>query len=254
MFRTMLSLSFLVAVGLGTALAEGRVALVVGNGDYEHVSDLVSPKNDAADMTELLKSLGFEVSGGIDLDRKTMLAALTGFGGQAQAADVALFFYAGHGLQLNGQNYLVPIDAAVGDPAEIDTSLVSLSDVASELERGSKINIIFLDASRNNPFADALANAAGDPATSPADAFGSSKAQFFVAFSTQPGGVAPEGTGRNSPFTSALLKHLAEHGRSISDVMASVRKEVMAETAGEQMPWSFSTLADDFSFTPAGKQ
>ena len=150
-------------VGLAPAWAAGaRVALVVGNSAYEFAPKLANPSNDANDMTERLKALGFEVIGGTDLDRRSLVEALIKFGRAAEKADVALFFYAGHGLQVNGENYLVPVDAQVEYQAEIDISLVSLSGVMQQLERGSKTNIIFLDACRDNPFEKQLATV-GEP-------------------------------------------------------------------------------------------
>jgi uncharacterized caspase-like protein len=251
-YRTVLALIFLIAAGLGQAWAERRIALVVGNSAYEHAPKLTNPKNDATDMTERLKSLGFEVIGGTDLDRKSLVEALIRFGRAAETADVALFFYAGHGLQVNGQNYLVPIDGQVEYEAEVDISLVSLSGVIQQLERGSKTNIVFLDACRDNPFADQLAKSSNRSAVSLAKGLGRIQAESgtFVAFSTQPDAVALDGTGRNSPFTTALLSHIAEPGQSISDVMISVRNDVIAETSGKQVPWDSSSLTGRFSFAP----
>ena len=163
MFRKCLALIVFLLVGLAPAWAAGaRVALVVGNSAYEFAPKLANPSNDANDMTERLKALGFEVIGGTDLDRRSLVEALIKFGRAAEKADVALFFYAGHGLQVNGENYLVPVDAQVEYQAEIDISLVSLSGVMQQLERGSKTNIIFLDACRDNPFEKQLAQI-GEP-------------------------------------------------------------------------------------------
>jgi len=255
-YRTVLALIFLIAAGLGQASAERRIALVVGNSAYEHAPQLTNPKNDAEDMTGRLTALGFEVIGGTDLDRKSLVEALIRFGRAAETADVALFFYAGHGLQVNGQNYLVPIDGQVEYEAEVDISLVSLSGVIQQLERGSRTNIIFLDACRDNPFADQLAKSSNRSAVSLAKGLGRIQAESgtFVAFSTQPDAVALDGAGRNSPFTAALLDHIAAPGQSISDVMISVRNDVIAETAGNQVPWDSSSLTGRFSFAPEAEQ
>ena len=194
--------------GLTPAWAAGaRVALVVGNSAYEFAPKLTNPSNDATDMTERLKGLGFEVIGGTDLDRRSLVEALIKFGRAAEKADVALFFYAGHGLQVNGENYLVPVDAQVEYQAEIDISLVSLSGVMQQLERGSKTNIIFLDACRDNPFEKQLAASENRSASSIAKGLGrvQTGSGTFIAFATEPDSVAADGTGRNSPFTTALL-------------------------------------------------
>ena len=250
--RSLLTLIIVILAGLSVARAETRVALVVGNSDYEFAPKLANPANDATDIGERLKALGFEVIGGTNLDRNALVEALIKFGRAAETADVALFFYAGHGLQVNGQNYLVPTDGQVEYEAEVDISLVSLSGVLQQLERGSKTNIVFLDACRDNPFADKLAKSSNRSAVSLAKGLGRVQAGSgtFVAFSTQPDAVAADGSGRNSPFTTALLGHITEPGRSISDLMIEVRNEVIAETGGKQVPWDSSSLTDRFAFAP----
>jgi hypothetical protein len=232
------------------ALAERRIALVVGNSDYQHVAKLANPKNDAEDLSKQLAALGFEVMGGTDLDRRALVEQLIRFGRAAGTADVALFFYAGHGIQVNEQNYLVPVDAMVEYEAEADISLVSLSGVMQQMERGSKTNLIFLDACRNNPFADQLAKSENRSATSISKGLGrvQSGSGTFIAFATQPDAVASDGTGRNSPFTGALLKHIAAPGQSISDLMIAVRNDVMDATGGKQVPWDSSSLTGRFEF------
>jgi len=251
MSRTVLTLIVILIAGLSAARAETRVALVVGNADYTHAPDLATPKNDAADMTALLKSLGFEVIGSADLDDKSMAEALTRFGDAAAAADVALFFYTGHGLQVGGESYFVPIDGRVQYQGGGDTSLVALSDVIRQLERGSKTNIILLDASRDDPSAGQSASA---PGTLLREDASNMKADVLVAYSTSPGAVALHGPGRNSPFTAALLKHLGEKGRSLMDVMLSVREEVSAATGGEQHPWIQAMMREDVFLAPAAQQ
>ncbi len=236
------------------SIAQERVALVVGNSTYENIATLRNPKNDASDLTERLQGLGFEVFGGTDLDRRALVQALIQFGRAAEKAEVALFFYAGHGLQVNGQNYLVPVDAMVEFESEIDLSLVSLSGVMQQLERGSRTNIVFLDACRDNPFAKQLSRSMGNrSAESLSKGLGriQSGSGTFIAFATQPDAVAADGTGRNSPFTTALLDHIATPGQSISDMMIEVRNEVIASTNGTQVPWDSSSLTGRFSFAPA---
>lgn len=239
-------------VSSAPAAAERRVALVVGNSAYEHTTQLRNPKNDADAMSARLEKLGFEIFGGTDLDRRALVEALIRFGRAAEQADVALFFYAGHGLQVDGQNYLVPVDAMVEFEAEIDISLVSLSQVMQQLERGSRTNLVFLDACRDNPFAKELARSMNRAAVSLSKGLGrvQSGSGTFIAFATQPDAVASDGSGANSPFTSALLRHIEKPGQSISDMMIQVRNDVMAETGGKQVPWDSSSLTGRFSFTP----
>lgn len=251
-YRYVLALIFLTLAGLCAARAETRIALVVGNSAYEFAPRLTNPSNDASDMTAKLKGLGFEVFGGTDLDRRSLVEALIRFGRAAETADVAVFFYAGHGLQVNGQNYLVPIDGQVEYEAEVDISLVSLSGVLQQLERGSRTNIVFLDACRNNPFEDKLAHSSNRSAVSMAKGLGRVQTGVgtFIAFATEPDAVAADGSGRNSPFTGALLNRIGEPGQSISDMMISVRNDVLAETGGKQRPWDSSSLTDRFAFAP----
>lgn len=235
------------------AAAQERVALVVGNSAYQHVAPLRNPTNDASDLTARLEGLGFTVFGGTDLDRRGLVQALIQFGRAAEKAEVALFFYAGHGLQVNGQNYLVPVDALVEFESEIDLSLVSLSGVMQQLERGSRTNIVFLDACRDNPFAKQLARSMGNrSAVALNKGLGriQSGSGTFIAFATQPDAVAADGGGRNSPFTTALLSHIATPGQSISDMMIEVRNDVIATTNGAQVPWDSSSLTGRFSFAP----
>ncbi len=237
------------------AFAEKRVALVIGNSAYQYAPALRNPHNDAADMSIKLKNLGFELFGGEELDRGAMLKAITAFGRSAEDADVALIFYAGHGLQVNGQNYLVPIDANVEYEAELDISLVPFSVVMQQLTRGSRINIALLDACRDNPFAKELSRSMGTRAIgglgrglSRTPAVSGS----FIAYATQPDNVAQDGAGRNSPFTSALLKFIERPGLSLPDLMIEVRKAVMTETNGKQVPWDSSSLTGRFSFKIEG--
>ena len=250
------AICLIVGLWLTPASAERRIALVVGNSDYQHVGKLANPRNDAEDLSLHLESLGFEVMGGTDLDRRSLVEQLIKFGRAAGSADVALFFYAGHGIQVGGQNYLVPVDAMVEYEAEADISLVSLSGVLQQMERGSETNLIFLDACRNNPFADELARSENRSAQSISKGLGrvQSGSGTFIAFATQPDAVASDGQGRNSPFTGALLKHISVPGQSISDLMIEVRNDVMASTGGKQVPWDSSSLTGRFEFAAQRQQ
>ena len=239
----------------GAASAEKRVALLIGNSAYQYVPRLQNPVNDVADMRAKLDTLGFQIFGGADLDRSKMIGALTSFGRAAENADVALVFYAGHGVQVNGQNYLVPVDANVEFEAELDIALVPFSIVMQQLARGSRINIALLDACRDNPFAQNLSRSMGTRAVG---ALGRglsrlrSTAGTFVAYATEPDNVAQDGTGRNSPFTSALLKNMDRPGLSLSDMMIEVRNDVIQSTNGKQVPWDTSSLTGRFYFKIEG--
>ncbi|MBI5262859.1 MAG: caspase family protein [Bradyrhizobium sp.] len=244
-----------VALATQPALAERKIAFVVGNSGYVNVPRLPNPRNDASDVITRLKGLGFEVIPGLDLDRNTFLASLARFGRAAEGADVALFFYAGHGLQVNGQNYLVPTDGKAEYEAELDIALIPVSLVMQQLSRGSRVNIVILDACRDNPFAKDLSRTLG---TRSATALGRGLSRIqtasgtFIAFATQPDNVAQDGDGRNSPFTQALLAHIEQPGLSLPDLMIEVRNEVMRQTNGKQVPWDSSSLTGRFSFKIEG--
>ena len=234
------------------AAADKRVALVIGNSAYVQAGALPNPINDASDMAEALKQVGFEVILGLDLTKSAFDGKVRDFAGALEKADVAVFFYAGHGLQVGGRNYLVPVDARLQGERDLDFDAVSLDFVLRqvELDRDGKTSIVFLDACRDNPLARNLARSMGTRSTS----VGQGLAQVhtgvgtFIAYSTQPGNVAVDGAGRNSPFTGALTKALTLPDRNLTSVMIEVRKEVLTATAGKQVPWDHSALTGDFYF------
>ena len=234
------------------AAAEKRVALVVGNSAYVHAAALPNPVNDAGDMAKALTEVGFEVILGLDLSKQALDGKVRDFARAIDKADVALFFYAGHGLQASGRNYLMPVDARLQSERDLDFEAVSIDFVLKqmELERDGKTNVVFLDACRDNPLARNLARTMGTRSAS----IGQGLAQVqtgvgtFIAYSTQPGNVALDGQGRNSPFTAALTKGLREPGRNLTSVMIDVRKDVLAATGGKQVPWDHSALTGDFYF------
>jgi uncharacterized caspase-like protein len=234
------------------ALAQGRVALVVGNSAYRHTPRLINPINDARDIAAALASLGFDVTRAIDLDKAAFDDALRAFSDRSAAAETALVFYAGHGLQVSGQNYLLPIDARLESERTLDFEAVRLDVILRQLETGrdGKLSLVFLDACRDNPLARNLARAMGVRAVRRGLAPVESGAGSFIAFSTQPGNVARDGVGRNSPFAAALLQHIATPNRNVSALMIAVRKDVMAATGGAQVPWDHSALTGEFYFNP----
>ncbi len=248
-----LSLSLL----MPAAEAGGRAALVIGMSGYRNAPPLANPVNDAKDMSAVLRELGFAVTEAADLDKRLLDETIRGFANRIAGADVALIFYAGHGLQVAGQNYLLPIDAKLESERDLDFEAVGLEFVLRQMESGrnGRTSIVILDACRDNPLARNLARAMGVRS----DAFprglapAQSGAGMFIAFSTQPGNVAYDGAGRNSPFAAALLRHLRGPAKNISATMVDVRRDVMAATAGRQVPWDHSALTGDFYFRPAGQ-
>ncbi len=253
MLKHLATCLFSIVVLLGTlagAAAEKRVALVIGNSAYQHTPALRNPSNDATDMAEKLRGLGFKVIDGTDLSKADMEQRIRSFAAELTGADVGLFFYAGHGLQVDGRNLLVPVDAQLKSDTDLDFEAVDASLVLKQLERNSRISIVFLDACRDNPMAANLAQSrsveVGRGLARIDKAVG-----MMIAFSTQPGNVALDGQGRNSPFTEALLQHISAQGASVDDLMIEVRNDVLKSTDGKQVPWENSSLTGQFYFNPA---
>ncbi|HEY3146051.1 MAG TPA: caspase family protein, partial [Dongiaceae bacterium] len=254
MFRhALFTLMIPAAVLLGTqsASAENRLALVIGQSAYRSVPALPNPANDAKAVTQLLTDSGFEVSTAADLSQGQMREAVSEFAGKvaAKGADtVALVFYAGHGLQIDGENFLVPVDIDPKREADIPIQAVRLNDILNTLTSvPSKMRILMLDACRNNPFPDlktagsglAIVDAkVGAPGT-------------FLSFSTSPGAVAEDGSGSNSPYTNALLAAGKEQNIPIEETFKRVRLAVNKVTEGRQTPWDSSSLTEDFRFSGA---
>src|SRR5215475_15154994 len=190
--------------------ANQRVALVIGNSAYQHTAKLDNPKNDATDLAAVLKQLGFQVIDGYDLDKVAFERKLQDFSAALGAAEVGLFFYAGHGLQVAGKNYLLPVDAKAETADAVDYEMVGLDLVQRTMERATTTNIIFLDACRNNPLARNLARAMGTRSAAIGRGLAAveSGVGTLISFSTQPGNVALDGAGRNSPFAGALVKRM----------------------------------------------
>jgi tetratricopeptide (TPR) repeat protein len=227
------------------AVAGVRLALVLGNGKYQTVPELSNPPNDAADLAQALRGVGFEVIEQRDGTREAMAKAVRDFSERLRSADVALFFYAGHGLQMNGENYLLPVDAKIENPADVRFNTINLSDIQQEMEGGGRANIVILDACRNNPFAEKLASggrAAPTRGFSRVDATGEGS---LIVYSTQPNNVALDGAGRNSPFTAALLKYVATPGLEVRQMISKVRGDVLRATDHRQTPWDSSSLVGD---------
>src|SRR5215468_7874634 len=237
------------AAACSPACANTRVALVIGNGAYQNATRLANPANDATDVAQMLRKLGFDVIDGRDLDQRAMVEKIRDFGRKLERADVALFFYAGHGLQVAGKNYLVPVDAKLERAGDLNFETIDLAQVQAQMAAENRVNLIFLDACRDNPLARTLARSMGSGTRAIAVTQGLASVQStvgtMIAYATQPDDVALDGQGRNSPFTTALLKHAATPGLEISAVMKRVRVDVIASTHGKQVPWDHSSLTGD---------
>ncbi|MGY4452390.1 hypothetical protein ACVWZR_007050 [Bradyrhizobium sp. i1.3.1] len=224
---------------------EQRVALVIGNSNYKNAPQLQNPDNDAESMAQFLNSAGFEVVAATDLTQNDMLRVVQDFSAKVSARGpntVAMVYYAGHGVQLAGENYLVPVDAKVSNPTELVSNSVRLVDVMSTLETiPSRMRIVILDACRNNPFPDV--NDAGR-GLAIVDAPNGS----IVGYSTAPGAEAQDGTNGHSPYTQAFLNVAREPNVPIEQLFKRVRLEVNQTTSGAQIPWESSSLTSDFTF------
>ncbi|MEX0940965.1 MAG: caspase family protein [Pseudomonadales bacterium] len=234
----------LLAAGPSLAASQ-RVALVVGNANYPE-SPLENPVRDARAIAARLRSLEFEVVEVIDADLKEMQRGLVEFLGAIDEGATALVFYAGHGIQANGRNYLMPIDATLESEMSLRFDAMELNDVLEELERsGSRTNIIVLDACRNNPFERKFRGGSRGLAVVDA-AMGT-----LIAYATAPGSVASDGEGENGLYTSALLRVLDEPGLKVEEVFKRVRNQVSAASNNAQIPWESSSLTGDFVFNAA---
>src|SRR4051812_12559772 len=238
------------APGAGTSASllrgpEQRVALVIGNAHYKNAPELANPDNDAQAMAQFLNKAGFEVTSAIDLTQNDMIRVVQDFSSKVAARgpnSVAMVYYAGHGVQLAGENYLVPVDANVSTPNELTSDSLRLVDLMATLESiPSRMRIVLLDACRNNPFPGV--NDAGR-GLAMVDAPNGS----IVGYSTAPGTEALDGSGEHSPYLQAFLNRAGEANLPIEQLFKRVRLDVAGSTGGKQIPWESSSLTSDFYF------
>ena len=234
------------------AATSRRVALVIGNGGYAHVRPLPNPSNDARSIAKSLRDIGFTVTEGIDLDRTAMQSRIRDFLREAARAQVAVVYYAGHGIQVDGRNYLVPVDAQFQPGNRMTDAMMDMDTIMAGLDDQVRTNILILDACRNNPMAskvvsagparDIEAGSSGLAAPTTLGAGSTLGAGTLIAFATAPGQVALDGEGANSPFSAALSRHIGTPGLEVQQMLTRVRAEVVAATKGKQVPWSNSSL------------
>ncbi|MCF6199363.1 MAG: caspase domain-containing protein, partial [Hyphomicrobiaceae bacterium] len=245
-------MAFATAAPVG--VAPKRVALVIGNSAYEHSTPLVNPRNDAVAISKVLQELGFHVITSLDAKYRDLPKALGEFERKLRSAEVGLLYYSGHGLQIEGRNFLVPVDADINTEIDVQFQAVRLDRILNVMQNGPKITLVFLDACRNNPLARRLARRLKTRSSIIGRGLARIRAQsgMLVAYATAPGDVAQDGTGKYSPFTTAMLKHVKTPGLDISPMLRRVRRDVMKETGAEQVPWTNSSLTFDFVFSPKG--
>ena len=237
-------LALVLVASASVELAARQVALVVGNGSYAHIGRLPNPENDAVDLAAALRRIGFEVTTELDADRVELTEALRAFTRRSAGADVSLLFYAGHGLEMDGTNYLVPVDARLERDVDVRYETVTLDDLLVSTV-GARLRLVILDACRNNPLARSMQRTVASRSVS-GGSFGQLDEDLLgdetlVAYAAAAGTTAADGTGRNSPYTSALLAHLDEP-LEILTLFRRVRARVLEATNGEQRPHEYQSL------------
>lgn len=229
----------------GNAVAAKRVALVIGNSDYQNASSLPNPTNDADAMSRMLNDIGFEVNKLKDVGYNQMRLALRKFASKAASADIALIFYAGHGMEVNKHNYLIPSDATLATDRDIDFETVSLDLVTQAAGGARKLSLVLLDACRNNPFAASMKRTIGTRSIGRGLAKVEPTTGTLISFAAKEGTVAADGNGKNSPYTTALMNHLQQPGLEINILFRKVRDAVLRDTGGNQEPFTYSSLPGD---------
>ncbi|RUU31533.1 caspase family protein [Mesorhizobium sp. M6A.T.Ce.TU.016.01.1.1] len=228
-----------------------RVALVIGNSKYVHAVALPNPANDAHLIASTLRNAGFQVIEGVDQDNAGMHSLISRFTEQSYDADLAVIFYAGHGMQVDGRNFLIPVDAELTSPAYLKTRTIQIDDFMAALPPEPAIGVIILDACRDNPLARTLAasmpksrSASFGSGLAPIDAKsdGVGTGGILIAYATDPGAIAFDGNGVNSPYSTALARHLTEPGVEIQSALTRVRGQVTETTQGRQRPWHNASL------------
>jgi hypothetical protein len=233
------------------ASPEKRVALVIGNSAYQNTPALPNPRNDATEIGKVLKRLGFEVDVQVDLTKSTLDKVLRQFGDRLEGAQVAVFYYAGHGIQVAGTNYLIPIDATLRKEKDLYFEVSELNLVLQQMEGAQRVNLVFLDACRDNPLSKKLAEGMGSGrSTLIGRGLAPMKASdgTMISYATKDGEVASDGKGKHSPYSQAILNHI-EAPMEISQMLRKVREDVKKITDNRQTPWEYGSLTGDFYFT-----
>jgi hypothetical protein len=219
-----------------------RVALVIGNAAYKNVGSLATASADAADIAAAFRTIGFRVTEEANLGKAQFEAALSKFTEEAAGADMAVIYYAGHGIEINKQNYLIPVDASLATDRQAPFETIPLDNVLTALQDVLGIRMVFLDACRNNPFLSRMKMTNSTRSVAPGPSKIEAADGTVISFSAQEGGVAMDGIGRNSPFAAALLRHINEPGLELQFFLRKIRDEVRAATGGEQSPFISASL------------
>lgn len=238
------------SIAISASAKENRVALVIGNSNYEHVANLPNPTNDAQDIAAALKRLDFEVTVGNNLDYREMRLALRDFADASLTADVVMVYYAGHGIEIENNNYLIPVNAELRSDIDVDFEAIRLDMVVNSIAQSPGLKIVLVDACRNNPFVTDMIR------TSATRSVGRGLGRIdpggvLVGYSARGGTLALDGEGRNSPYASALLAHLEEPGLEVGKMFRKVRDSVFKATEGYQEPFTYGSLPGSDLFLKA---
>lgn len=248
----------LLASQAASGLTAERVALVIGNSGYQHTQSLANPRNDAQDMAQALRRLSFDVVEGFDLDGESFADLVGRFSSKLQGSRVAVFYYAGHAMQFEDVNYLLPVDAKLRNAFQLKRETIALGDIVAQMEGRAPMSLVFLDACRNNPLAEDLRNSlvAQGRAVERTRGLARETARgrnTLLSFAAGPGREARDGQGRNSPYAAALLKHIETEGLEIETMLKRVSQEVLTATENFQEPERLSRLTEEFYFKPAAR-
>ena len=226
--------------------AQSRVALVVGNGDYQHTAKLPNPVNDAGDISGALRRLNFDVTTITNARYDDMRRAVISFSQKARGSEIAVVFFAGHGAEIAGQNYLIPIDARLATDLDTPNEAISLERLMSAVSTSTKLGMVVLDACRNNPFLNKMQRTAGvSRSVDRGFARVEPSGNIMVAYAAAAGTTAKDGTGRNSPFTASLLGNIETPGLEIGYLFRVVREDVIVATRNEQQPFVYGALGKE---------
>ncbi|WP_398482386.1 caspase family protein [Tardiphaga sp.] len=253
-FKPILVVLAFIVFGVQPASAERRVALVIGNSNYKNVSRLLNPSNDASAVEAVLKNAKFDVvDARKDLSTAEMRRALREFGNKARDADIAVVYYAGHGIEVDGTNYLIPTDASLEQDVDVFDEAFPLDRVLVSVEPAKQLRLVILDACRDNPFAKTMKRTVGTRAVGRGLAkVEPSSPNTLIAFAAKAGSTASDGDSKNSPFAAALINHIAKPGLDLRKAFGYVRDDVMKSTGNKQEPYVYGSLGgNDVSLVPA---
>src|SRR5262245_36441894 len=232
--------------GVGVQATERRIALVIGNAAYTVAPPLGNPVNDARDMAEALKQVGFEVISGENLSQQAMDDKIRQFGEKLREGGVGLFYYAGHGVQADGENYLIPVDADIRDGTELKYKTVHVGLVLGRMEEAkNRLNIVILDACRDNPYRSFARSSSGGLAVITV-----TRGQIYISYATAANSTAADGNERNGLFTGELLGQIDRPGLTLQEVFMNVRAGVLTKSGGKQVPFDYSSMVEKFYFVP----